>query len=48
LTEIFESLRPGEQFHVYYRDEINLEPFTTREKDKEKGISKIPREDNVE
>lgn len=45
LSQLFRESHSGEQFKLYYKDELNLEPYTTREKDKEKGISKIPKED---
>jgi len=48
LSILYERIHPGEQFHVHYRDEINLEPYTTRERDKEKGILKMPRDSGEE
>lgn len=44
LSILFEQIHPGSQFHIHYRDEINLEPYTTRERDKEKGIQKMPKD----
>lgn len=45
LRQLYNQTHPDDEFKLYYKEELNLEPYTTREKDKEKGISKIPKED---